>query len=368
MTISTSTEASVTDTGSAVADILIEEDNEQAGKSAEEEEQEETSEAADDESSEEEGDEEEPEEGEDDEDGEEASEEEEESQTTWGSALGVDDDKIVLDDDGNLKAVKVKVDGQEGDVDVNTLIAGFQTAKSNTHKSQALADERRQFEEVISQSLGTYKEKLTQAEDLIELLGKRLTGEYENTDWVRLRTENPGEYAAKVTEYQKRQGDLGNALQELHQTRQVTSEAEAAEMQRRKEVFVGDNIKQILQRFPEWSDETIAKEKFNAIRSFAADYGYSAEEFAEVIDHRAIAILHDAMEAKAKLNGAEAVAKKKVAKPVPKFRSTKTARKVSKKAGKVTKLDRLVKQAKAAKGSQKRAAQTDAIAELLMQQ
>jgi hypothetical protein len=60
--------------------------------------------------------------------------------TTWSKVLGVPDDKVVLDDEGDFAGFKIKVDGKVEVVPANDLIAGYQNKKSNTQKSKALAE------------------------------------------------------------------------------------------------------------------------------------------------------------------------------------------------------------------------------------
>ena len=85
---------------------------------------------------------------------------ESDEEVTWAKTLGVDEKNIVLDDDGNLSGINVKVDGKVNTVGVKDLIAGYQSNKSNTNKSKLLADERREFDEVKYAVVGEYTKKI----------------------------------------------------------------------------------------------------------------------------------------------------------------------------------------------------------------
>jgi hypothetical protein len=78
----------------------------------------------------------------------ESEETEQDEDVSWSGVLGVDDDKVVLDEEGNLVGLNVKVDGEVSTVKVADLIAGYQTTQDYTRKTQALSAERKEFEQV----------------------------------------------------------------------------------------------------------------------------------------------------------------------------------------------------------------------------
>lgn len=284
---------------------------------------------------------------------------EEETDVTWAGALGIEDGKLVLDDDGNFKAVKVKVDGNESQVDLNTLIAGYQTARSTTQRSQALADQKRAFEAQAQQQMQAYQQKLSEAEQFAGILDQRLLSDYQGIDWNRLRAENPSEYSATMMDFQTRKADIERMKSEIQQNQSAVQQRQQQEFQTKKQSYIQEQTQRTLELFPEWRDPSVAKQAFDEMYQFASRFGYSQEELNELTDSRAIAIMQAAMGAEKK----QAAASKKAEKPVPKFRKSTRSRSSKPKA---TKLDRLVKRAKTSSGANKRRAQTDAIAELLI--
>lgn len=284
---------------------------------------------------------------------------EEETDVTWAGALGIEDGKLVLDDDGNFKAVKVKVDGNESQVDLNTLIAGYQTARSTTQRSQALADQKRAFEAQAQQQMQAYQQKLSEAEQFAGILDQRLLSDYQGIDWNRLRAENPSEYSATMMDFQTRKADIERMKSEIQQNQSAVQQRQQQEFQAKKQSYIQEQTQRTLELFPEWRDPSVAKQAFDEMYQFASRFGYSQEELNELTDSRAIAIMQAAMGAEKK----QAAASKKAEKPVPKFRKSTRSRSSKPKA---TKLDRLVKRAKTSSGANKRRAQTDAIAELLI--
>lgn len=282
----------------------------------------------------------------------------EEQDVTWSDALGVDASKLVLDDEGNFKAVKVKIDGEESTVDMPALIAGYQTAKSTTQRSQALAEERKHFEAQSAEMLGAFKSKLDEAENFVGLLHKKMLSDFEGIDLRELRTKNPAEYAAIVADKQTREADISNMMRQIQLSKQATEQVERQQQEEQQRKFYAEQAERALEMFPDWKDQEKAKRDFTAMNSFLQEYGFSDEEFSQIADPRILAVLRTVIDTQS----AKKESEKKVVKAKTKVRSSTRNRR----AKSTSKLDRLVKRAKSVKGSNKRAAQTDAIAELLL--
>ena len=111
---------------------------------------------------------------------------------------------------------------------------------------------------------------------------------------------------------------------------------------------------------PEWADETKMKEGLTEIVNYAREVGFSDEELQEVIYSRHVNVLKKAM----LFDKGQTVAEKKVQKPAPKMQRASNGRFVSSK--KKSKMNQLIEKAKTAKGANRRNAQHDAVAAILM--
>lgn len=288
---------------------------------------------------------------------EEPAQEEQPSDVTWGGTLGLDDKNVILDDAGNFKAVKVKVDGRESEVNMQDLVAGYQTAKYNTQKSQALAEESRQFNELKNSVVQAYTQKLESVTKLANYLEQSFLRDFNGIDWDTLRTTNAGEYAALVQ-------DLGirkNELQKIYSTIEQERLTEVQALQQTQEEQIAgrlqDEVAKALEKNPTWQDVTVFKKDVEELKTFVEEaYGFTSTEFDTIHDHRLLELVKDAMRYKKNTQ----VAASKLQKPVPKFQSTQTRN-----AKVVSKLDVLTNAAKNARGYEKVSKQTDAIAELL---
>jgi len=277
---------------------------------------------------------------------------------TWSGVLGVDESKLELGEDGTLKGVKVKVDGNESTVDLNTLIAGYQTAKSTTQKSQALAQEKRKFEAERQQVFEVFNNKLQEADAFMKLVHKKLMSDFENIDLRELRMTNPAEYAAVIADRQQREAEIRQMFGAIHANRNALMQAQQQQQEQQRSEFYQEQAARTLDMFPDWKDPEKAKSDFSRMKEFVTDFGFTDEEFNKIADPRVIAVLRTAVQAKE----AKTATETKVVKAKANIRSSRRSRQTRPQS----KLDRLVKRAKSAQGPNKRDAQTDAIAELLI--
>ena len=285
---------------------------------------------------------------------EEGQNDDDQGEVSWASVLGVNDDDVVLDDEGNFKGVKV---GDEH-VSLLDLKNGFQFNKANTQKAQALAEERRQFEEAKTQITEQYSNKIQTVNKLTEKLAEKFLEDYNVIDWAKLRMERPGEYAALQQDFNAKRNELQNIFAALEQESSTISKQAQQEQQAKWEQHLATQAQIAVNANPEWKDVEKFKSDMSNMTKFVGEaYGFSEQEFMSVYDARLLSLIKDAMSYR---NGAKIV-EKQVANKTPKFQKSNGLVK------KQSKLDQLVKTAKNAKGYQKRAAETDAIAALLLQ-
>ena len=283
-------------------------------------------------------------------------EEESEEEVSWSKILNVDDDKIAIDDDGNLIGVNVKIDGKVETVALPELIAGYQTTKSYTQKSQALASERKEFETVRETVAKDYVQKIEDAQALNAYMQKSLLKEYQGVDWQSLRQQNPAEYAATIQDYQLRMGEIQKVGEAIKQERAIEQQRIEAETNKKTNEFLSGQVEILLSKNPEWQDQSKFKAAMDEYGSFMeAEYGIPRSQFDSIGMAGAIEAVKDLMKYKKGLN----VADKKIMKAVPKFQ------KVTGKTQKtVSKAEKLAIAAKKATGFSKRDIQVSAIQEL----
>jgi hypothetical protein len=295
-------------------------------------------------------------------DGEEENEEDtnaKEEELSWGKVLGIDESKIALSDDGEVLGINVKIDGKIDTVPVNELIAGYQTNKSNTNKAQALAAERKQFEEIKHHVARDYQKKLEDAQKLTTHLEGNLLREFQGVNWEQLRYSNPAEYAAMIQDFQMRQAELDRIKSAVNAEQSEEQQKLQGQSQAQMNEYLQAQVEKVIEKNPTWAKPEVFKKALGEFETFIEEaYGFSKGDFANIQDARIFEVLKDA---KAYREGKK-IADKKVNKATPKFQKS-TGTPVRKKS----KLEILTQQAKSAKNtSAKRDLQTSAIAELLL--
>ena len=272
--------------------------------------------------------------------------------------LGLDGDKLALSESGEIM-VKLKVNGEEQAVDLKEAIAGTQYMKANEEKARVLAEERKTFQSEREQVAQAYQGQLRQVRALGEMLQGKLTQEFQSIDWERLRVTDPGEYAAKQYEFQQRNQELQNAGVALgeqmkaqeYQMAQVDAQERAEILQAERQAMIDSN--------PAWEDEATMKSDLKEIVEYAQGAGFSDEELQEVIFSRHVNVLKKAM----LFDKGQTVAEKKVKQNAPKMQRASNGRFTS---SKQSKMNKLIDKARNAKGANKREAQHDAVAAILM--
>jgi hypothetical protein len=273
------------------------------------------------------------------------------------SELGVDNDKLALSEDGDIM-VKLKVNGKDELVDLKEAIAGTQYSKANEEKARTIAEERKTFESERAQVAEAFQQQLQQVQGLGEMLQNKLQADFQAIDWDRLRVTDPAEWSAKQYEFQQRNQELQQAGQMLGQQMRAQQEQIAQqEAQQRAEILKVERAAMI-ESIPEWSSEDKMKGDLQEIVEYAKGAGFSDEELQDVVHNRHVQVLRKAM----LFDKGQTVAEKKV-KKAPTVQRASNGRFVSQKQSKTNKL---IERAKNAKGANKRNAQHDAVAAILM--
>jgi hypothetical protein len=193
------------------------------------------------------------------------------------------------DEHGEDPVYEVKVAGQSQKVPLSELLKGYSRTEDYTRKTQALATERKAFEQESAQT----RELRTQYQNDLALLTQALERQAEQEpDWQALRDRNPTEFAVKWAEKQQRDEQLA-----VLQSQQATlQQAELAELQQVQQARLFEEHTKLVEAIPEWRDEAKASAGKQALREYAQQtYGFSDDDLATVADHRVLVMLRKAM-------------------------------------------------------------------------
>ena len=245
--------------------------------------------------------------------------EEEEGQAEEETEEEVDEEEaeeeteIVAEED--LKYT-IKVDGEEFEVGIDELKNGYQRQADYTRKSQALAQQRKETEQIQSERMRLEQERQMYANGL-QMLQEQQSAklkDFDSIDWEALKTEDPYQYMIKKDEYRDAQERITNLVQE----QQAVQQEQAQQAQQARAHFVQQEYSRLVEALPEWNDSksTIKKD----VQDYAISAGFLPQEVNQLADHRSILVIKKAMEYD-KLTQ-KVAPKKKAVKKVPKVQKS----------------------------------------------
>jgi len=243
------------------------------------------------------------------------SEEEEEGQVEEETEEEVAEEEYDVVAEEDLKYT-IKVDGEELEVGIEELKNGYQRQADYTRKSQALAEQRKETENIQSERQRLEQERQMYANGLQMLQEQQHSKlqEFNNVDWETLKTEDPYQYMLKKDEYRDAQEKVQNSAQQ----QALIQQEQAEEAQKARSHFVQQEYSRLVEALPEWNDKdsTIKKD----VQEYAASVGFRPEEISQLADHRSVLIIKKAMEFD-KLTK-KVAPKKKAVKKVPKVQKS----------------------------------------------
>jgi hypothetical protein len=173
----------------------------------------------------------------------------------------------------------VKVDGEEQEVPLDELLAGYSRTASWTRKSQALAAEKKGFETertAVQQERAALTARLQEAE---EVLASQLPEEPSPADpqaWIRYQQER-------------------QRLESVRAERAALEQKMHEEWQREQDAKVAAENERLVEFFPEWQDESVAlAAKGNLAKYAIGTLGFDESDVAGITDHRVVLLLQKA--------------------------------------------------------------------------
>jgi len=206
----------------------------------------------------------------------------------------------------------IKVGGEEMEVDIDELKSGYQRQADYTRKSQALAEQRKETENIQSERMQLEQERQMYANGL-QMLQEQQSAklqDFDSVDWETLKQEDPYAYMIKKDEYR----DAQERVTHVAQQQQHVHNEQMQQAQQAKTHFIQQEYTRLVNALPEWEDKdsTIKDD----IRKYAADIGFLPDEINQLADHRSVLVIKKAMEFD-KLTK-KVAPKKKAVKKVPK--------------------------------------------------
>ena len=210
----------------------------------------------------------------------------------------------------------VKIDGKDTEVPEDELLSGYSRQADYTRKSQVLAEQRKKMDEELAATQQERQQYQSQLEQFNLQADSKLE-EFKSVDWVKLKEEDPMEYALKRDQYRELQENKRLVAEE----QQNLAQKQQAEMQTKWNEELARQQEVMAQRLPEWNDPEKGPKLKQNIKSFAMKKGFTEQEVDSLIDARSVDVLHKAMLYE---NLLEAKINQKKAKVVPKVQKPGT--------------------------------------------
>ena len=223
--------------------------------------------------------------------------------------------------------ITVKVDGKEVEVTLDELKQGYSGQKYVQKGMQEAAQQRKEAE-------GVYEALLNERQQINQLYQQLQQGGVAQAPTPPSRElfdSDPIGYMEEKMNYDESRARYDQQMAQLQQVRQQSTQAEKVA----KQTYLKQEMQTLQAKIPEFGDSNKAsKIKERLVQVGREAYGYTPEEIGQVMDHRAIQVLHDAMKYRDIMSGkAKAVAKTMKARPIVKA----GAKKVNDSATKVRK-------------------------------
>ena len=194
---------------------------------------------------------------------------------------------------------RVKVQGQELEVSLDELKAGYSRDSDYRQKTHTLGMEKRDLETQKNSLRQTYDTRLNELNDLISTANQFVEQKQGGQDLAKLYQEDPTE-AARLDFQLRQEKQHIDSLKDkarIAQTKQYESYLEA-----QKELAAT--------KIPEFSDPNKADSFKLNMRNTLRDYGFNDQEIGSLADHRFLMVAKDAMSFKSQKDKRPIVSKK----------------------------------------------------------
>jgi hypothetical protein len=164
--------------------------------------------------------------------------------------------------------------------------------KAFTQKTQEIAEHRKALESTF---LTVQQEREAYANNLQQLLfvAAPEAQKFQEIDWQRLAQDQPADYVRLSAERDALRGRIGGIQQELQRVAAQSREAQAWQFQQ----TVQAEQAKLREAIPEFADPEKGPRKIAEMRQWLQKKGFADQEISQVVDHRVLLVVDEAMQA-----------------------------------------------------------------------
>lgn len=193
------------------------------------------------------------------------------------------------------RTVTVRVNGEDQRVTLKELREGYSRTRDYTQKTEQLAHQRREVEQRAQESQQKIQQYDGQLQQMTEILQAWQGPKRSETDWQRLRDQDPEAYYQQREHDREMQERLSAVQKERERVEQERQQTQKAETQRR--LAIERDL--LMSALPEWTNDETRQRDIRSIQSYGESVGFSGEELGAITDHRVLKVLRDAAQTQA---------------------------------------------------------------------
>lgn len=198
-----------------------------------------------------------------------------------------DDDDAEEVEESQQELYTITVNGEQVDVTLDELRAGYQRQKDYTQKTQAIAEAKKQNQQLVN----AYSQKLQELDNIAQYLEANPDIPEPQIDWQKLYDSDPVEWSVQRQLYNERERVRQNRAAQINLVKQeqqsLAQQQFAGHLQEQRE--------RLLELVPEWKDKQVAAVEKREIRDFAiSQFGMNQQDVDNAFDAKLVAMLRSA--------------------------------------------------------------------------
>ena len=186
--------------------------------------------------------------------------------------------------------VPVTVNGETRMVTLAEARKGYQLEADYRHKTADLAESKRVFEAQTQQAVQSWQQRFESLNGLAGQLEKAVQEDVGNLD--RILTEEGSEaYLLAKSKVDQKKELLGHAKAEAEKAALETQEAQRL----KGENYLREQNNLLVQKLPDMADAEKGPKIRAGLRTYLQEAGFNEQEMGQLVDHRQVLVVRDAM-------------------------------------------------------------------------
>lgn len=213
----------------------------------------------------------------------------EDDETDDAEDEGSDDEQEKKEDekDEEKPILTIEIDGKSVELSKSEIQSSYLRQADYTRKTQALAEERKQFASELSQA----KEERQIYAQLLPALVQQMQSSMPQPPDPSLIDLDQARYLKEQAIYERKLGDYQAALSEQARLQQQQQDESAQSIQ----AYVQMNVQKLPELVSEWKDAKTYERDRPKVRNFLNEIGFSDQEINQAYDARLVAMAYSAM-------------------------------------------------------------------------